>query len=122
MTRSLDDALYERNKLLRSYNRKKKYELLELYADQMYGEWFRRFVATLNHFSIEHGDRMIEYVRVESKKWLAGASVEIRHAALTAIDNRCVKIRERAGLPPFDDTMPGEEDNVFFTCKSVLGL
>lgn len=124
MRQTLDQALDERNRLLRNYNKQKKAELLELCKDELYGERLWKLVATLNHFNctIDNGDRMIEYVERENKKWLGAAPVEFRYAALSAIDDRCVKIRERAGLAPFEDPMPWQDNNVFFACKEVLGL
>lgn len=119
---AFDKALDERNRQLRNYRATKRAQLLELYADPLHGEWLRKFITTLGHFGAEHADRMLEYVEREARKWLATAPIDIRYAALEAIDNRCVAIRTRAGMPPFEDPMPWEEPNVFFAAKGFLGL
>lgn len=122
MTRSLDQALDGRDRLMRNYRAAKRAQIRELYADGLHGERLKKFVATLNHFSIEHAERMLEYIERETTKWLAAAPEDVRFAALEAVDNRCIAIRRKAGLPEFEDPMPWDEPNVFFAAKRVLGL
>lgn len=119
---TLDAAQRERDQLMRNYRASKAKQLAELYADPEIGDRLHRFVATLNHFKIEHADRMIEFVAGEARKWLAAASPDIRHVALEAVNNRCMRLRERAGLPPIDDPLPSEPDSVFIVCRRQLGL
>lgn len=119
---ALDDRQKEQDRLARNYKLAKKRQFLELCADPLHGEWFRKFVATLNHFDINDAPRMIDYVEVQNRKWISGAAPELRAACLEAIGDRIVAIRQRAGLQPFDDPMPGEAGDVFQTCKKAMGL
>lgn len=118
---ALDHALDERQRLQRAYKHAKRQDMDRLYRTP-HGPALKKFHATLNHFNHpDHADRMLEYINREARNWLAYADKDIRHAALEAIGERCVVIRERAGEPPFCDPMPPEE-NVFFTAKRILGL
>jgi len=114
-----EKALQDRNRLYRNYKAAKKQDLAALYADPEWGDALRKFVATLTHFGPEHAERMVEYV---SSHRLTGAPADIRFAALQQCDYRITRIRQRAGLVPFDDPLPGEEDNVFLLCKKALKL
>jgi hypothetical protein len=119
---ALDRALEERTTVLRNYRQSKRAQLLMLYNDPWHGEHLRKFVATLQHFGPEHGDRFIEYVEDACRKWLRNASIHIRFAALEACDERCMKIREQLGLAPIDDPLPDEPDSVFLICKKAIGV
>jgi hypothetical protein len=121
MTR-LQDNLQEREELLRRYRREKRIVLDKLCASSSNGEKLKRFIATLNHFNIEHANRMVEYVESESRKWLASASVDIRYAALEAIGNRVMTVRLHNGMAVIDDPLPDEPESVFFRCKKAIGL
>lgn len=120
--RSLDDAQKERSQLAAAYVVAKKKEREALYADPINGVRFKRFVATLNHFGPDDAARMIEYIRLQCEAWISYSSVDMHAAALEAIRNRIVRIRERAGLVPFDDPLPGQPDDVWQICKKVLEL
>jgi hypothetical protein len=49
------------------------------------------------------------------------AKLQIRHSARdTRRDSAIIRLRERNGLPPFDDGLPGETDNVFRLVKRIL--
>ena len=115
----VEKAVHDRDRLYRQYKAAKKQELAELYADPEWGDVLRKFVATLKHFGPEHADRMVEYVSTHK---LTQAPLDIRFAALQQCDYRITRIRQRAGLVPFDDPLPGEEPTVFTLCKRALGL
>lgn len=119
---TLDQAAAERQQLATAYRRAKKRELMELYADPVHGQRLFKFVQTLNHFGIEDAERMVAYVEQCARGWLRQASEDMRFAALQAISARCMKIRERARMPVFDDPLPGDEDDVYRVCKKALGL
>jgi hypothetical protein len=119
--RAAEKAVAKRNRQYRLYTAAKKREMDRLYADPEHGDRLRKFVATLGHFGIDDANRMIEYVRY-SCNWLRAAPEDIRFAALQQISHRVQRIRARAGLLPFDDPLPGEEEDVFRVCKGELGL
>lgn len=116
---AIDKALHDRDRLYRNYRAAKRQQLDDLYADTEWGDVLRKFVATLKHFGPEHADRMVEYVTGHK---LTRAPENIRFAALEQCDYRITRIRQRAGLAPFDDALPGEEPTVFQLCRKALGL
>jgi hypothetical protein len=115
-----DKALEDRDRLYRRYRVIKKAEFERLCADPIWGERLRKFVVTLKDFGADDADRMIMFVQYQGDMWLRSAPDDIRFAALQAIDRRIIRIRQRAGLAPFDDALPGEEDDVFQICKKAL--
>lgn len=118
--RALDAKQKERAELSRLYRAEKKREREALFVDPIHGDNFRRFVATLNHFGPDHAERLVDYVRSQCELWIAYASEDMHAAVISAIAERIVQIRERAGLAPFDDSLPGEPDDVWQICKKVL--
>jgi hypothetical protein len=122
-THTLDDALEERQDLLRRYKAAKRAERKALCLEPPYGDRLHDFINTLNHFkALEHGERMVEYVERECRRWLRDAPLGIRQTALELCGEREQAIRIRAGLHPIDDPLPGEPDNVFRKCKQAIGL
>ena len=119
---ALDRALAERAELESLYKYAKRKEKRGLYADPVYGKTLQNFVAALNKFGPDEGDRMVEFVKAEQRNWLHAAPYEFRCAALTACSEKQMRVRIKQGLPALDDPLPGQPDNVFFSCKRVLGL
>jgi len=113
-------ALEERDQQYRRYRAAKKADLEELFADPQYGDKLRKFGATLKHFGADDADNMVQYVAKSAHGWLRAASEDIRFAALQMVGYRIVRIRVRAGEVPFDDPMPGDEDDVYRLCKREL--
>lgn len=118
----VEKAIADRDRLYRNYRSAKKRQYEELFALPVHGTLLRKFNSTLGHFGIDDADRMVAYVRERNRAWLRAAPEDIRFAALEMIDHRCQRIRQRAGLVPFDDALPGEDDDVFRLCKRELGL
>jgi len=117
-----EQAIHERDLMFRQYRKKKREEYANLFAIPVYGEFLRKFHATLGHFNLSDPPRMIAYVKKEAAAWLRHAPAHIRQAALEMINNRIVRLRVRAGKEPFDDPLPGQPDNPFLVCKRELGL
>jgi hypothetical protein len=117
-----EKALAERDRLYRNYWDAKRRQYEELFVTEPYGERLRTFRSTLNHFNIEDSDRMLLYIHCACHNWLRDAPDEIRAAALEMIGYRIVRIRQRAGLVPFNDPLPDEELDVFQLCKRELGI
>lgn len=117
---ALEKSLKEREQLHRHYRAAKAAEHRRLCADPQHGEQLRKFAATLNHFGIDDADNMIAYVRRQAALWARAAHDDIRCAALELVAARIVRIRQQAGLVPFDDPLPGEDDDVFQICKREL--
>ena len=117
---ALEKALSDRQRQYRRYTASKRQEFDKLCERQ---PRLRKFKATLGHFGKpEDADRFLDYVETEVRRWLGAEPKDIRFASLEAVDERCQAIRVRAGLPPIDDALPGEQDDVFRTAKRMLGL
>jgi hypothetical protein len=78
----------------------------------------RRLLAFLQSMTLQDGAALLAHVRLDD--WLE-ADRDARADALSIISARIVHLRERAGLPPFDDPLPGDRDNVFLTLRKMLG-
>jgi hypothetical protein len=116
-----EKAVADRGRLYRLYRAKKKAELAALFAAEPWGKRLHKFHATLGHFVIEDAERLIAYVRAEAKSWLLEAPYDIRCAALEIVGYRIVRIRQKAGLVPFDDALPEDElQDAFNICKKIL--
>lgn len=118
----LDDALAERNKLLSNAKKADRAELNAIYADQIYGDRFRKFVATLNHFGPNDSNRFVDYVENCCRKWLRESPYDIRLVALRSCDNRIQRIRVSMGLEAINDPLPEQEEDVFQLCKKAIGI
>lgn len=117
-----EKAVKERERAARIYRAARKAELKQLFNSGEDGKRLWRLHATLGHFGIEDAARMKEYVQQEVDSWLGDAPKDIRYEALRLIDQRIIRIRQRAGLLPFDDPLPGEPDKAFQTIKKMLRL
>lgn len=74
-----------------------------------------RWVAGIG---IEDADALIEQVRAAA--WLRSGSPDLRFLALAEIDRRIIKLREKAGLRPFDDPWVDEGPNAFIIIRGLL--
>jgi hypothetical protein len=117
-----EKAVKEQSLLYRRYRAAKKEQFEELFATPVHGPLLRKFNSTLGHFDIEDADRMVAFVRERTRVWLRAAPQDIRFAALQMVGHRITRIRQRAGLAPFDDPLPGEDPDVYQLCREAIGL
>lgn len=115
-----EKAVQDRDRLYRNYVRQKKADYEELFGTPVHGPLLRKFNSTLGHFGIEDAERLIAYVRERNRAWLRAAPEDIRFAALQMVSYRIMRIRQRAGLAPFDDVLPGQDDDVWQLCRREL--
>jgi hypothetical protein len=66
---------------------------------------------------LETADALIEHVRAND--W-ASADGDMRLLALRLADAAIVRLRERAGLEPFDDPLPDQPSNAFLSLRELL--
>ena len=72
-------------------------------------------VAFLKSLTLDDGEMLIEMAAVwQSAPWTT------RFLVLQMIDEAMIMVRERNGLPPFDDPLWEEEDNAFITIRRML--
>lgn len=57
---------------------------------------------------------------IRGSKWIDRADRATRHCLLTIIADGIRRLRERNGLPPFDDALPGEQPTAFDQIKEIL--
>jgi hypothetical protein len=57
---------------------------------------------------------------LERFTWFQDADDDERAGILSMIDDAIVRMRERNGLSPIDDSLPGEEPTVFEICRENL--
>lgn len=58
---------------------------------------------------------------VDGSAWLQSLSMNERHDLLNIIGLGIARCREKAGLPPFDDGLPGEPPKAFEQIKLTMG-
>jgi hypothetical protein len=79
----------------------------------------RRLLTFLQGMTLADGIALLAHVKLDG--WL-DTDAEARQDALSIISNRIVHLRERAGLPPFDDPLPDTGDsNVFLKLRELFG-
>jgi hypothetical protein len=64
-------------------------------------------------------DAAVLLARVERGPWRE-ANADTRFEILELIDDAIVELRERAGLAPFRDPLPGQPPNVFLLLREAL--
>ena len=55
-----------------------------------------------------------------SSAGLDSVSYDVRLTILHELNTAITRLREQQGMPPFDDRVPGERDNVFRRIKHIL--
>jgi len=116
-----DKALEERAILYRRYRAARKAHRETLYVTHPCGGDLQIFAAQLRRYTqTSDAAPMLTYVKAAARSWLTVAPPEIKAEALSLINEHIMRIRTQAGLPPFDDPLPGEADDVFQLCKQEL--
>jgi hypothetical protein len=82
-----------------------------------YGDAFQKLIAFLDNMNLHDGAALVDLVKVES--WHEAAS-DTRFGALRLIDSAIIALRERNGLPPFDDPIEDDQPSVFIRIREVL--
>jgi hypothetical protein len=69
----------------------------------------------------QSSNELVAYIR--RAKWLQRLDDHHRHAVISIIDNKIVRMRVLDGLSPFDDPLPGQPDNAFIAIrKTMMGV
>jgi hypothetical protein len=114
--RAARKALDERDQQVRAWrhwHREKLDEALAGPHGRMLG-WLLRFLESM---TLQSAPALIELLR--SEDWQS-ADDDTRFAALHAIDGAIMALRERHGLPPMDDALPGEPLTAFQIIRELL--
>ena len=84
-----------------------------------YGALVEQLVEILSRLELRDGEHLVEFIN--SQNWHA-VDADTRFVCLHAIDGAVIKLREQAGLAPFDDPLEGQPDNVFLTVQKILAV
>ena len=117
-----EKALKKRAIQIRRYRKHRREEFARLYAIPEHGSRLRQFALAVRAFGMMDADRMVEFVRAWATTEIPDAAIraDIRAAALSLINNRVMRIREMGGMPPIDDPLWDEPDDVFRLCRAAL--
>jgi len=113
--RAREKALAERDAQFRAWQREHR-EQLDAALAGPHGAKLAALLGALESLTLETADALIEHVRADD--W-AAADGDMRFLALRLVDAAIVRLRERAGLEPFDDPLDQSPD-AFLTLRSLL--
>jgi hypothetical protein len=82
-----------------------------------YGIAARRFIGFLEDMGLHDGAALIRLV--ERGQWRS-ADRDTRLEILSLIDGAISTLREKQGMPPFDDALPDELANVFLVIREAV--
>jgi hypothetical protein len=114
--RKRQEALEERNKLFRLWQRWHRQQVEQLRAGP-YAAAVHELAGFLEGLSFTSGWELIELVR--RGPW-RDADPDTRFQVLCLIDAALMQLRERHDLPPFDDALPDEPPTVFQIIREEL--
>jgi hypothetical protein len=109
-------ALEERSKLFRLWKRWHRERVDKLLAGP-YGAAAQELARCLEALTLTSGSELIELVR--RGPWRDTDS-DTRLEVLRLVDGALAHLRERNGLPPYDDALPGEPLTVFQIIREAL--
>jgi hypothetical protein len=108
--------LAENAYLLRSW-RQWHAELLGEARGGPHGSTIAELMLRLDQLELNSAAALLDFMqRVDWNQ----ISYDVRLTALHQINNAICRLRERHGLAPFDDGVPGQPDNVFRRIKQML--
>lgn len=111
-----EQALTEREQQFRRWRQWRR-ERSQALLEGSYADAARGLLDLLDRLTLADGQQLVAHVR--AGPWIA-ADADTRFLVLATIDNVLVELRERTGLPPFDDPLSGEPNNVFLMLREVL--
>lgn len=109
--------LDEKAILLRRYNAWVRERREEIFAGPL-GKEFRALAALLRTMTPSSAPALIKFI--ENAAWIRMADADTRHEVLAMVSNGITQTRLNAGLPPFDDALPGEADNAFLVIRNHI--
>ena len=117
--KAADKQLEDDEKLLKIYRAQQRADVQAL-LEGPYGKDVRGFMKILRTMTLESGPVLLKVVR--GSKWLKEMPVEQRWICLRLISRSIIRVREAAGLPTFDDGLPGDPPKAFEQIRDELEL
>jgi hypothetical protein len=109
-------ALTKRDQEFRRWQRW-HYERCDALLAGPYSEAARGLIGLLEELTLDSAPQLIEHVR--SGPW-ACADSDTRFLVLALVDGAITALRERNGMPSFDDPLPGAPLNAFLILRELL--
>lgn len=116
-SRDVEKELDDQNKLFRQWKAWRREKLDALIAGP-HGREIKGLIRFLDTMTLSSAPALLKLI--ENAHWARSMSPGERADLLGAIGNRITRTRERAGLTPFDDAMPGEPETAFHRIKTML--
>jgi hypothetical protein len=114
---AVEQALAERDDLFRLWKDHRRAELDAALAGP-HGQAIGRLLAFLDGMTFKNGAAgLIECLRSEDWRVVDG---ETRFLALRLVNQVITCLREKSGLPPIDDGLPGESPTAFQIVRGLL--
>lgn len=117
-----DKAMFEKNAAFNEYRKILAKDRRALF-DGSLGREFKALADMLDTLTPSSATALTSYI--EACDWLNGADDNARYAALRLVGAAIIKLRIRAGLAPFDDSIPfmDEAPTAFQTVrKQLIGI
>jgi hypothetical protein len=94
----------------------------EVLLNSEHGENYRVLLSLLKRLtpqSAHSAHQLVAYVR--AAQWIKRCNADQKFTVLSIIDATIIRARVREGLPPFDDPLPGQPDNLYLTIRNIIG-
>jgi hypothetical protein len=117
--RGAEKAVAENDAQFRRYKRLQAAEREKLLAGP-HGKDVSALILALKYLTPDSAPnlfRVLEYFA-----WFEAADADAKQQILSLIDEAICRMRVQNGLPPIDDSLPGEEPTVFEICRANLGV
>jgi hypothetical protein len=114
----IDKEAVDRSRLLRAWLQLQQRQIDDALVGP-HGAQIAALLAFLKELSLDRGDELVKFVRAGG--WQS-ADADTRYLVLRLASSAIVKLREKAGLPPFDDALPfgNEPPTVFQIIRGML--
>jgi hypothetical protein len=116
VTKAEEKALAEREDLFRLWKKWRR-ERLETLLTGPHGDAAQELVAFLKTMKLEDGARLIELVRAGG--W-ERTDDDTKFEVLSLINAAITALRERAELPPINDSLPSEKPTAFLIIREMF--
>jgi hypothetical protein len=116
LPRNEQKELEDQTRLLRAWNARHREQLEQALAGA-HGALVAELMTVLDR--LELGSAAALLACVERADW-GEVSYDTRLTVLHQVNTAITRMRERHGLVPFDDGIPGQRDNVFRRIRSIL--